>query len=403
MRHRCENCLRDGDILVSHRSTKNAKQRHLSDRRRCEQLWDEKCIQGYKVPASRFAQHYAIRDYLNIESNAVIDLVKLNQSRRTRARISNNNSKQSPTIQPIGTPSSEIIKKTQLSSSSSSSSSQTNINNNPTNSTNDPSTILKNISVPQDNLIDSLILSKYKTRHIKHNNCLKRKHQLLYKNESQLLCQPCYEPPQNEITVEDLIVDNIKQFMKSNSKGGPISNKINITKECVLTACTSSSSDRHTEIRDTLGINRSYFASFKKRAKKENEPITALNVTFPQHHKYSRKTTDLMLQCINEFCHSEEGTSVDSNSFKIHKVDGDEHPQRIWRVSTCNEQYELFKQSDVVERYLHLNSSNFRIPSRSFFLQHRCTCVDKPTMMSCVDRTMSSLYHYMRSLSQFIL
>ena len=72
MSHRCENCLRDGDILVSHRSTKNAKQRHLSDRRRCEQLWDEKCIQTINCSDAKVAKHNAIRHHLNIKSNAVI-------------------------------------------------------------------------------------------------------------------------------------------------------------------------------------------------------------------------------------------------------------------------------------------------------------------------------------------
>ena len=78
MSHRCENCLKDGDIHITHRSKKKAKQRHLSDRRRCEQLWDEKCIQTINCSDAKVAKHNAIRHHLNIKSNAVIESVKLN-------------------------------------------------------------------------------------------------------------------------------------------------------------------------------------------------------------------------------------------------------------------------------------------------------------------------------------
>jgi hypothetical protein len=78
------------------------------------------------------------------------------------------------------------------------------------------------------------------------------------------------------------------------------------------------------------------------------------------------------------------------------------HPQWVWRVKTGKEQYDLFKQSDIVDEFRRVHNNTFVILSISTFLQYLCKCVKKSTLMSCVDVHTSSLTHYMRGLDTFI-
>ena len=72
---------------------------------------------------------------------------------------------------------------------------------------------------------------------------------------------------------------------------------------------------------------------------------------------------------IVEFFHSDESSSIDSNSRKIIIVTGKQHIGRVWSVKTLNEQYSLFKQSEVIERYID-RYPDFVIPSRSTFIKY---------------------------------
>ena len=68
-------------IFSFHTDKKRAKkQRHLSERRKCDQLWDEQTLQVHRVSNAKLKQHNAIRHFLNVRSNAVIESVKLSHS-----------------------------------------------------------------------------------------------------------------------------------------------------------------------------------------------------------------------------------------------------------------------------------------------------------------------------------
>ena len=66
-----------------------------------------------------------------------------------------------------------------------------------------------------------------------------------------------------------------------------------------------------------------------------------------------------------------------------------------------NEQYALFLNSTTLDDYKN-TYSEFRTPSRSFFLAARCKCVSAPVMQSCVDITTSAVIHYMRAIGKYI-
>ncbi len=41
--------------------------------------------------------------------------------------------------------------------------------------------------------------------------------------------------------------------------------------------------------------------------------------------------------CVLEFCHSDDSSSIDSNSHKIITIDGSPHVDRVWLVKTIDE------------------------------------------------------------------
>ena len=111
-------------------------------------------------------------------------------------------------------------------------------------------------------------------------------------------------------------------------------------------------------------------------------------------------------QCVDDFCHCDESSNIDSNSRRTVKVtneDGivEKHVGRVWLVSTVDEQYNLFLNSETVQNYLTLHQS-FIVPSRSFFYRRRCPCITNPSLQSCVDIIRSSLKHYISALSRYI-
>ena len=128
-------------------------------------------------------------------------------------------------------------------------------------------------------------------------------------------------------------------------------------------------------------------------------PVAQYN--HPEQKSRETKIGEIQRKCIADFCHSDDSSSIDSNSHKIITVDGEKHVARVWHTKTVNEQYTLFLHSDVLHQY-HQMHPHFRTPSRSLFYHNRCKCVSAPVMQSCVDIHTSSLVHYMRAIGKFV-
>ena len=141
--------------------------------------------------------------------------------------------------------------------------------------------------------------------------------------------------------------------------------------------------------------------SFYKRLKTPPPSIFSQTYIPPKRKVQVTKIGPLQKESIAEFCHSDESSSIDSNSRKIIIVTGEQHVGRVWSVKTVNEQYSLFKQSEVIERYID-RYPDFVIPSRSTFIKYRCACVSHPVMQSCVNICTSRLMQYMRALANFV-
>ena len=164
-----------------------------------------------------------------------------------------------------------------------------------------------------------------------------------------LLCQPCVE---EESSTDSQIIGNIVSFLSNKTKnGGPDSYINKVTKNAVLTACLFTQSTGLDKIQQRLSINKATF--YKFMSNNDNKcNIQSNNLQLPKHNKYIVKTLKLQVKVIDLFCHSEESSSIDSNACKVIMVTPDSpHPQRVWRVKTGKEQYDLFKQSDIVDEF----------------------------------------------------
>ena len=60
---------------------------------------------------------------------------------------------------------------------------------------------------------------------------------------------------------------------------------------------------------------------------------------------------------VHEFCHSEEGSNVDTDSYRVmklvnvntSKIDG--HPLRVWHEMTLDCRFHAFKESNVYKEF----------------------------------------------------
>ena len=197
-------------------------------------------------------------------------------------------------------------------------------------------------------------------------------------------------------TIDKQIVDSIKEFMNTGvtEHGGRTTNELREAKDAVLTACLSSKNISKNQVRERLGVSRYTISKIDRTS----ETIT---YSHSQPKQYVTASSKLMRDSIYDFCHSEESSTIDSNSRKIIEVNGERHVGRVWLVPTVREQYKLFMQSDVMRTYQNMYTK-YVTPSQSFFYHHRCKCVSRPVMQSCVDLRTSSLWHYMQALAKYV-
>ena len=113
---------------------------------------------------------------------------------------------------------------------------------------------------------------------------------------------------------------------------------------------------------------------------------------------------DAARACIHEFCHSEEASNVDTESYRVYKIrdpdtnETENHPARVWNESTMNKRYQSFRESSVYQRFQDQSLGKMRTISREVFRQEVCECVRDPSPQSCVDLRTSALGEYMKGI-----
>ena len=121
--------------------------------------------------------------------------------------------------------------------------------------------------------------------------------------------------------------------------------------------------------------------------------------------RHKKALTAKQEQSILDFCHSDESSSIESNSKYVLEIDRkgtiEKYVGRVWAICTINKQYALCCQSDTVLEYTAVHTE-YEIPIRNCFYLRRCPCVANSTMQACVDIYMSVAIQCMRVISKFI-
>ena len=90
-----------------------------------------------------------------------------------------------------------------------------------------------------------------------------------------------------------------------------------------------------------------------------------------RNQRQASSTFTLQKEVILRFCHSDDSSTIDSNSKNIVEVKtGDiveKHLGRVWVVSIIDKQYSLFVESEIVGEYTSMYRDSIRLQAVVFF------------------------------------
>lgn len=116
-------------------------------------------------------------------------------------------------------------------------------------------------------------------------------------------------------------------------------------------------------------------------------------------------------RAIHEFCHSDEGSRLDTNSYRVYKLPwldkGGEvgsHQQKIWHEKYMTNHYKDFAKSNAYAKFRRQQQENGQRDtiSETVFRNNVCKCVRDPSPESCVDLLMSGLSEYMKAITKAV-
>ena len=145
------------------------------------------------------------------------------------------------------------------------------------------------------------------------------------------------------------IVDSITKYL-NNRKTGNWSNSARVANDAILQACVYTTASKNESRRVIRAIGMSE-RTMKAGGELEGVPKNASMFAIKTIQVRKSYQTELKRESVLDFCHSDCSSTIDSNSRKIVTINKEQHPGRVWLVKTLDEQYNLFKKSDVVKEY----------------------------------------------------
>lgn len=113
----------------------------------------------------------------------------------------------------------------------------------------------------------------------------------------------------------------------------------------------------------------------------------------------------LQRRSICDFCHSDEGTSVDTNFPKMVSVTVkniiEKHTTQVFVAQTIKKMYQIYIESNLVKRHI-TNHAKYCVSSESSFGKYLCPCCVRLVLQSFVDIYMFSCSQYMKTLEKYI-
>ena len=198
------------------------------------------------------------------------------------------------------------------------------------------------------------------------------------------------------------LVDNIRAFVRHHPTKGSRPQEVQDAVDAILVAATFGPEKKVSlfQIADSFGVSRQI-------VDKCNVRVAAMRATGAAFKPAERQQRSDCIRAaakmaVHEFCHSEEGSNVDTESYRImkllnvntNKVDG--HPLRVWHEMTNESRFNAFEDSNVYKEFRETHEKA-EICIEVFRLTV-CPCVRNPGPQSCVDLLQSGLKHYMTAI-----
>jgi hypothetical protein len=198
------------------------------------------------------------------------------------------------------------------------------------------------------------------------------------------------------------IVDNIKAFIRHHPTKGTRPRPVQDAVDAILVAATFCPEKTVSvfQIADSFGVSRQTVEKCKERGAEMQVTGTAFKPADRKQRADCIRPEATM--AVHEFCHSEEGSNVDTESYRImkllnvntNKIDG--HPLRVWHEMTNKTRFMAFKESSVYKEFRDTHG-DAEIGEEVFRLTV-CPCVRNPGPQSCVDLLFSGLQLYMTAI-----
>ena len=209
--------------------------------------------------------------------------------------------------------------------------------------------------------------------------------------------------PRTNENLDTEVVERIKEFVHYHRTGGTRRTEAQQAVDSILTAAafTADKSFKITPLADRLKVGWHALASSHKRAKTLIQ--MSQSYSHPKRKEREDCTRDDAKAAILEFCHSEEASNLDTNSFKyitvVNALTGvqEPHPLRVWHYLTVEEQLKTFLTSRAYQKFQEKNTG--KTIGKHIFRDSVCNCVKLPGSDSCVDIYMSTVKYYMKALN----
>jgi hypothetical protein len=207
--------------------------------------------------------------------------------------------------------------------------------------------------------------------------------------------------------VDKVIVTRLSTFIKHHTTPGARPKPAQDSLDAILTAAMFptgvDSIDRMsaTAVGNRLGVKT--HAKLKDCSTKATKMVQEKTTFEPTLRKVREdKLRDKAQIAIHKFCHSEQGSNVDTESYRVINLPDYEnggllspHAQRTWHDTGVVNRYEAFKRSDHYEWFKDQYPKDWQNISKEVFRLEVCPCVKDPGPESCVDLRMHALKCYM--------
>ena len=203
-------------------------------------------------------------------------------------------------------------------------------------------------------------------------------------------------------SVEHNVASGVKSFIAHHSTKGGRKTVVQNAVNAVVTAALFDKEDSvsMTSFSNFLGVKADeLLAKAHSHGQKMKEEKSYFS--FVGREQWSDCVTKETRHCVFQFCHSDYGSRVDTNSKWMIPVLGlvgkkEYHPQRNWYEVGEYSRYQRFCHSIEYSEFKKENPGC--TISATTFCQHVCKCCIDPTDASCVDIIYSKIDHFQRGV-----